>query len=55
LHLPLTLGLEAKDMALLAVAFLVSTISLGTGRTHMMQGAVLLVVFASFLVLALIP
>jgi Ca2+:H+ antiporter len=55
LHLPLVLGLDPKDLALLTVAFLVSTVSLGSGRTHMMQGAVLLVLFASFLVLAFIP
>jgi Ca2+:H+ antiporter len=54
-HLPLVLGLSAKDMALLAVTFLVSAITLGTGRTYMMQGAIHLVLFAAYLLLALVP
>jgi Ca2+:H+ antiporter len=53
--LPLVLGLEPKDMAMLAVTFLVSAVTLGTGRTHMMQGAVHLVLFAAFLFLAFVP
>ena len=53
--LPLVLGLGAKDLVLLAVTFLVSTFTLGTGRTHMMQGAVHLVLFAAFLFLAVVP
>ena len=53
--LPLVLGLESKAMALLAVTFLVSSITLGTGRTYMMQGAVHLVLFAAFLFLAFVP
>ncbi len=53
--LPLVLGLEPKDLALLAVTFLVSSVTLGSGRTHMMQGAVHLVMFAAFLFLALFP
>ena len=53
--LPLTLGLDSKDMAMLAVTFLVSAITLGTGRTYVMQGAVHLVLFAAFLFLAFVP
>jgi len=55
LDLPLVLGLDPKDIALLLLAFLVSTITLGTGRTHLMQGAVHLVIFATFLFLTLVP
>ena len=55
LNLPLVLGLGPKDMALLALTFLVSAITLGTGRTYMMQGAVHLVLFAAFLFLAFVP
>jgi Ca2+:H+ antiporter len=55
LHLPLVLGVGPKDMAMLAVTFLVSALTLGTGRTYMMQGAVHLVLFAAFLFLALVP
>ncbi len=55
LDLPLVLGLEAKDITMLALAFMVSTITLGTGRTNVMLGAVHLVLFAAFLFLALVP
>ena len=54
-RLPLVLGLEAKDVALLALTFVMSAFTLGTGRTYVMQGAVHLVVFAAFLVLAFVP
>src|SRR5262245_57050071 len=55
LDLPLVLGLDGKDIVLLVLAFLVSTITLGTGRTHLMAGAVHLVIFAAFVFLTLIP
>ena len=53
--LPLVLGLEPKDLAMLVLTFLVSSVTLGTGRTHMMQGAVHIVIFAAFLFLAFVP
>lgn len=53
--LPLVLGLAPKEIALLAMTFLVSAITLGTGRTYLMQGAVHLVLFAAYLFLALVP
>jgi Ca2+:H+ antiporter len=55
MDLPLVMGLEPKDIALLALTFLVSAVTLGTGRTSMMQGAVHLVLFATFLFLAFVP
>ena len=55
LSLPLVLGLEAKDLVLLAVTFIVSAVTLGSGRTHVMQGAVHLVLFAAFLFLSFVP
>ena len=55
LTLPLVLGLEQKDLAMLVVTFLVSIITLASGRTHMMQGAVHLVLFAAFIFLAFVP
>jgi Ca2+:H+ antiporter len=55
LDLPLVLGLEPKDIVLLVLTFLVSAITLGSGRTNVMQGAVHLVIFAAFLFLALVP
>ena len=54
-HLPLVLGLSPKEMVLLAVTFLLSAVTLGTGRTYMMQGAVHLVLFVAYLFLALVP
>lgn len=54
-ELPLVLGLEPKDMAMLVLTFLVSAVTLGTGRTYLMQGAVHLVLFAAFLFLAFVP
>jgi Ca2+:H+ antiporter len=53
--LPLVLGLAPKEMALLALTFLVSAVTLGTGRTYVMQGAVHLVLFAAYLFLAFVP
>ena len=55
LDLPLVLGLEAKDLALLALTFLVGTITLASGRTTLMQGAVHLMIFATYLFLTLVP
>ena len=53
--LPLVLGLDGTNLVLLALAFLVSSITLGSGRTSLMQGAVHLVIFAVFLFLTLVP
>ena len=53
--LQLILGLDPKDIVLLATALLVSVVTLGTGRTSMMQGAVHLVLFATYLFLACVP
>jgi len=53
--IPIVLGLAAKDVVLLALTFVVSTLTLGTGRTTVMQGAIHLVLFAAFLFLALVP
>jgi Ca2+:H+ antiporter len=55
LKLPLVLGLESKDIAMLVLTFLVSAVTLGTGRTYLMQGAVHLVLFAAYLFLSFVP
>jgi len=55
LGIPLVLGLGPKDMVMLAFTLLLSAVTLGSGRTHMMQGAVHVVVFAAFLFLAFVP
>ncbi|HET7525149.1 MAG TPA: ionic transporter y4hA, partial [Burkholderiaceae bacterium] len=52
---PLVLGLQPKDLVLLVLTFVVSAITLTHGRTHMMQGAVHLVIFAAFIFLAFVP
>lgn len=51
----LNLGLEMKDVVLLGLSFLVGSITLGSGRTNMMQGAIHLVLFFTFLFLTLVP
>jgi Ca2+:H+ antiporter len=53
--LPLTLGVGATEIALLALTFVVGAITLGSGRTNMMQGTIHLIIFAAFLFLALVP
>jgi Ca2+:H+ antiporter len=52
---PLALGLGVKDMVLLFLTLLVGVITLGTGRTTVLQGIVHLVIFATFLFLAVVP
>jgi Ca2+:H+ antiporter len=52
---PLALGLGVKDMVLLALTLLVGVITLGTGRTTVLEGIVHLVIFATFLFLAFVP
>src|SRR6185312_16030754 len=52
---PLELGLAPKEEVLLALTLLVSVITLGTGRTTVLQGVVHLVIFAEFLFLAVVP
>lgn len=55
MKVPLILGLDPKGLVMLALTFLLSAITLATGRTHILQGAVHLVVFAAFLFLAFVP
>ena len=52
---PLELGLDAKGQLLLALTLLLSMITLGTGRTTVLQGIVHLVIFAVFLFFAVVP
>lgn len=55
LGLPLDLGLDAKDITLLTLTFAVATLTLVTGRSTIIQGAVHLVIFAAFLFLSIVP
>ena len=52
---PLQLGLGEKDQVLLALTLLVGVITLGTGRTTVLQGIVHLIIFAVFLFFAVVP
>ena len=52
---PLTLGLDPKETVLLALTVLVGGVTLGTGRTTVLQGAVHLVILAVFLFLSVVP
>ncbi|WP_029058743.1 calcium:proton antiporter [Stappia stellulata] len=52
---PLVLGLMPEDLVLLVLTLFVSTLTLGTGRTTILHGAVHLSIFAVFLLLAAIP
>ena len=52
---PLTLGLDPKEEVLLALTLLVSALTLGTGRTTVLQGMVHLIIFSVFLFLAVVP
>jgi Ca2+:H+ antiporter len=51
----LELGLDAKGQVLLALTLLLGVITLGTGRTTVLQGIVHLVIFAVFLFFAVVP
>lgn len=55
LHKPLTLGLGPKEELLLFVTLLVSLLTLGTGRTTVLQGVVHVLLFAVFLFFAIVP
>lgn len=55
LDLPLTLGIDSKGITLLALSLMVSILSLGTGRTTVLQGVVHLVIFAAYLFTTIVP
>lgn len=51
----LHLGLDPKAVVLLALSLFVAVISLGTGRTTILQGVVHLVILASYLFITVVP
>jgi len=55
LHEPITLGLDQKEQLLLALTLFISVITLGTGRTTVLQGLIHLAIFAVFLFFAIVP
>ena len=52
---PLTLGLDLKDEVLLVLTLVLTILTLGTGRTTVLQGVVHVIMFAVFLFLAVRP
>ena len=54
-EMPLVLGLSDENMVLLMLTLFAATLTLGTGRTTVLQGAVHLVIFSVFLLLSAIP
>ena len=55
LNRPLILGLDPKEEVLLALTLIINILTLGTGRTTVLQGMVHLIIFAVFLFLAVMP
>jgi Ca2+:H+ antiporter len=53
--LPIALGLDAKSIVLLFLTLVVASLSLGTGRTTILQGMVHLVIFGVYLFTTVVP
>jgi len=51
----LLLGIDGKDTVMLILTLLVGTLTLSTGRTTVLQGTVLLVLFAVYLFITIVP
>lgn len=51
----LHLGIDNKGLTLLGLSLFVSVISLGTGRTTVLQGVVHLMIFAAYLFVTIVP
>jgi len=51
----LTLGIDVKSSVLLLLSLMVATLSLGTGRTTVLQGTVHLVICAAYLFTTIVP
>ncbi len=54
-ELPIALGLDGKGIVLLFLTLIVATLSLGTGRTTILQGAVHLVIFGVYIFTTVVP
>lgn len=55
LDMQLVLGLNAQEMVLLVLTFIISMLTFGTGRTNILFGLVHMVVFAVFLFMVFVP
>jgi Ca2+:H+ antiporter len=51
----LVLGLDAREMVLLVLTFVISMLTFGTGRTNILFGLVHMLVFAVFLFMVFVP
>jgi Ca2+:H+ antiporter len=54
-HTSLALGIDAKSSVLLLLSLVVTTVALRTGRTNVLHGIVLLVIFAVYLFTTVVP
>lgn len=54
-RLPLTLGIDTKSTVLFILSLLIILLSLRTGRTTLLQGVVLLVIFAVYIFTTIVP
>jgi Ca2+:H+ antiporter len=52
---PVALGLDTKSMVLLILSLFTIVLSFATGRTNVLQGVVLLVIFAVYLFTTIVP
>lgn len=52
---PLALGIQPADIVLLVLTLFISMVTLATGRTTVLQGAIHLVIFAVFILVAAVP
>jgi len=55
LNRQITLGVSPTDMTLLLPTLYIAALTLGTGRTTVLQGAVHLVIFAAFMLVSAGP
>lgn len=55
LDLPVTLGIDERSIALVVMAIFINMLSLANGKTNVMQGVVLSVLFATYLFTTIIP
>jgi len=54
-NIPLTLGLDAKEVVLLSLTLIISLLTLAMGRTTLLQGVVHLLMLAAYFFLSLVP
>jgi Ca2+:H+ antiporter len=55
LHTPLALGIDSRSTVLLILSILITALALRTGRTIILQGIALLVIFAVYLFTTVVP